>query len=203
MTKALLLIVIIGFVEGCSHRTDVCTIELLSPTEFLVEGERCATNSLPSRKAMELGKSVVRVVVRDPSKFQVYGFVHFMWDVVNYSEGVLALSDGGELHFGVGPDYPKIPQTPRIAFTSTKVHCRCGEGVMSCPVEKLNEVCGMIMKSGDGGKDAAIEFGFQGDRVMTDVIEYMKVANETGFKSVRVCYYSGKIDDDKYDFTDL
>lgn len=201
MTKALSLIVIIGLLEGCSHRTDMCTIELHSSKEFYVDGRHCATNMLPSRKPMESGKAVVGVDIQDPSKLQVYSFIHFMWDVVGYSNGVIVLPDGKSLPFGAGPGSSKFPPSRRIAFTSTKMHFRQGELAVSLPSSKLDEICGMFLKCGD--KNEEIEFSFQGDRMMNDVIDFMKVARDAGFKLVRICYYYGTVDDDGYDFKNL
>ncbi|MBO4710109.1 MAG: hypothetical protein J5727_10075 [Kiritimatiellae bacterium] len=201
MTKVLSLILIIGLFEGCSKRVDMCTIVLHSPTEFYVDGRHCATNMLPSRKAMESGKAVVGIDIQDPSKLQVYSFIHFMWDVIGYPNGVIIFPDAKSLPFEAGPGSSKFPPSRRIAFTSAKMHFRQGELAVSLPSSELGEVCGMFLKCGD--KNAEIELAFQGDRMMNDVIDFMKVAKDAGFKVVRICYYYGIVDDDECDFKDL
>ena len=190
----------LGVITGCPQSRHICSVDLCSPAEFYVDGKLCATNLVPRLETMESENVIVRVNVREPTKLCARDLIRFMWDVVSYADGVLVLPGGGEIAFGAGPDYVRCPQSPRIAFTSTRIHYQKGHDTLSRPISELSSVCAELLSDNNRGDDSAIEFGFQADRTMKDVLGYLQVARDVGFKLVRVFYYYGGIQDDHYEF---
>lgn len=185
---------------GCSPSPRVCNVDVLDTDNFYVEGQHCATNLLPSLRAIELGEAIMRVHIPSPERFNLGRFVYFMWYAIDRSAGVLAIPEVGDIPFGVGPGCSCSLHRHRIAFTSSKLHYRKDGEIVTMPIGCFNQVCRMFREQ---DKESTLELGFQGDRSMIEVMDLMKIAKVEGFKYLRICYYCGVVQDDGYDIIEL
>lgn len=196
-----LLVISNALCLGCQSGKKIFELYINSSSEFYINGQLCTADIFPKEGLSSLGESNIRVRISNPDKLCVYDFVTLMWRVVSTRECILELSDDDECAFCAGPVHPMMPSSGRIAFTSSKLHYVENAKTVSRPISNLGEVCEKISVTDKCQKKAStIEFAFQFDRLMRDVMQFASIAKKSGFHRIHICYYYGVMHNDQYEF---